>query len=142
MCHIYKKQILEQYLDAYGHVNNASYLTLFEEARWDLVTKKGLGYEYVKETGKGFVVLEVHLRFAKELTLREWITIESELISYEGKVGSIEQKIKKSDGHTATTALVKFGLFDLKRRRLIDPDPLWKTAFLTEPSSFPELQKS
>lgn len=129
MAHIYRKQILEQYLDAYGHVNNASYLTLFEEARWDLVSQKGFGYEFVQKSRKGPIVLEVNLRFAKELKLREWVTIESQLLHYDGKIGQIEQKILKEGGVLATHALLKFGLFDLELRKLIEPDEVWKKAF-------------
>lgn len=130
MKHIYKKQILEQYLDAYGHVNNASYLTLFEEARWDLVTQKGYGLEYIRQTQQGPVVLEVNLRFMRELKLRQVVTIESELIAYEAKIGQIKQHIVTEDGKVATEALFKFGLFDLKTRKLVEPDENWKKAFM------------
>ena len=34
----YEKTILEQHLDTFGHVNNAAYLVLYEEARWDFIT--------------------------------------------------------------------------------------------------------
>ena len=129
MAHIYRKQILEQYLDAYGHVNNASYLTLLEEARWDLVEGRGCGYDFVQKTRKGPVILEVNLRFAKELKLREWVTIETKLLHYDGKIGEIEQKIIKEGGAIATLALFKFGLFDLEARKLIEPDENWKRAF-------------
>jgi acyl-CoA thioester hydrolase len=130
MAHIYRKQILEQYLDSYGHVNNSSYLILLEEARWDLVESKGCGYEYVQKTQKGPVVLEVNLRFVKELRLREWVTIETQLLNYSGKIGELEQYIKKQDGELATTAFIKFGLFDLQKRKLIEPDENWKRAFI------------
>ncbi len=46
----YEVLILESYLDSFGHVNNAAYLTLFEEARWDFITKNGYGLNKVLET--------------------------------------------------------------------------------------------
>jgi acyl-CoA thioester hydrolase len=127
--HIYKKQILEQYLDFYGHVNNASYLTLFEEARWDLVSQRGFGYDFVQKTRKGPIILEVSIKFSKELRLREWVIIETKLLNYAGKIGEIEQRIIKDSGVVATSALFKFGLFDLEARRLIELDEDWKKAF-------------
>lgn len=130
MKHKYRKQILEQYLDAYGHVNNASYLTLFEEARWDLVTAKGYGFDFVQKTQKGPIVLEVNIRFMKELKLREWITIETELLHYDGKIGELKQMIVKEDSKVATEIVLKFGLFDLVSRKLIEPDTIWKQAFI------------
>ncbi len=130
MMHKYDKLILEQYLDGYGHVNNASYLTLLEEARWDLIDKKGFGFEKIMQDQIGPIVLEVNLRFTKELRLREWIEIQTQLLSYQGKIGQIEQKIiKKEDASIAAHAVLKIGLFDLKNRKLISPTPEWIMAF-------------
>lgn len=127
--HIYKKQVLEQYLDLYGHVNHASYLTILEEARWDWVTSKGYGVEYIQKSQMGPVVLEVKIKFVKELVLREWITIESRTKSWDGKIGYVEQKIYKADNTLACEAELKFGLLDLKTRRLISITEDWLLAF-------------
>lgn len=59
--------ILEGHLDTFGHVNNASYLEILEEARWDLITRNGYGLDAVRRLGIGPVVLEAHLRFVREL---------------------------------------------------------------------------
>jgi acyl-CoA thioester hydrolase len=127
--HIYRKQILEQYLDLYGHVNNASYLTILEEARWDWVNAKGFGLEYIRQHQQGPVVLEVHLKFMKELRLREWVTIESQMLEWPGKIGKVRQQIKKESGMVATEATLHFGLFDLKERKLIPVTSEWLKAF-------------
>lgn len=124
----YKVLIRESHLDSYGHVNNATYLTLFEEARWEIVTQRGYGYKKVHETGQGPVILEVNLKFLKELTLRETITITLELESYEGKIAKINQKMIKSNGDVASELKLVVGFFDLKARKLILPTPEWKVA--------------
>ena len=62
--------IKETYLDVYGHVNNATYLTLLEEARWEFITKNGYGLKKILEIGYGPVVLEVMMRYLKELRLK------------------------------------------------------------------------
>ena len=59
--------VKSKHCDLYGHVNNASYLTLFEEARWDLVAANGYTLETVKETGKGPVILEANIKYLKEV---------------------------------------------------------------------------
>ena len=41
--HDYQLVIREQHLDTFGHVNNAKYLEILEEARWDLITGNGYG---------------------------------------------------------------------------------------------------
>jgi acyl-CoA thioester hydrolase len=71
----------------------------------------------------------VSIKFSKELKLREWVSIETKLLNYSGKIGEIEQRIIKESGVVATRALFKFGLFDLEARRLIELDEGWKKAF-------------
>ena len=124
----YKILIREHHLDSYGHVNNATYLTLFEEARWEIITCRGYGYKKVHESGHGPVILEVSMKFLKELKLRESVTITLELESYEGKIGKIMQRMIKDDGEVACEMKMTMGFFDLKARKLILPTPEWKIA--------------
>ena len=119
--------IKEIYLDTFGHMNNATYLTLFEDARWDLITQNGYGLNKIKETGLGPVILELKLRFVKEIRLRETIIIESQLISYEQKIGKLMQTMLRS-GEVCCTAEMVMGLFDLKQRKLVLPTPDWLKA--------------
>lgn len=85
--------IKETYLDTFGHVNNATYLTLFEEARWDLITKNGYGLKKIQESGLGPTILEIKIVFYKELLLREQIIITTQMVSYEKKIGKILQQM-------------------------------------------------
>jgi acyl-CoA thioester hydrolase len=124
----YKLLIREFHLDTYGHVNNATYLAMFEEARWEVVTERGYGFKKVHDTGQGPVILEVNLKFMKELRLREEITITTELVDYPGKVGHLKQQMILPDGSVASEAMFTFGLFDLKARKMIEPTPEWKFA--------------
>src|SRR5690606_9893424 len=125
------------HIDTLGHVNNATYLALLEEARWDLITRRGFGLKEIQETQTGPVILEVNLKFLKEIRLRETIKITTELTSYEGRVGIMVQKMIKPDGELAAEAKFTFGLFDLKARKLIPPTPQWKQAV-----GFDEIGKS
>lgn len=126
--HEYPLIILEHYLDSFGHVNNAAYLEIFEEARWDWITKNGFGLSQIHERGIGPVVLEAHLRFQREVTNREKIIIRSHCLEYRGKIARMEQVMVREDGKAACTAEFVFGLFDLKARKLIDPTPEWLKA--------------
>jgi len=124
----YKILIREGHLDTYGHVNNARYLDMYEEARWQLVTERGYGFKRVHDSGQGPVILEVNLKFMKELRLREEITITTELVDYPGKIGRLKQQMIKPDGSVASEAVFVFGLFDLKARKMIEPTLDWKRA--------------
>ena len=119
--------IKEGYLDAFGHVNNAMYLTLLEEARWDLITKNGYGLKKIKETGLGPTILEIKLTFFKELRLREEIVIETQMLSYEKKIGKLVQKIVRN-GEVCCEAEFVIGLFSLAERKLVLPTPEWLNA--------------
>jgi thioesterase III len=119
--------IKESYLDTFGHVNNAVYLTLFEEARWDLITQNGYGLKKIQETGLGPTILEVKLAFLKELRLREKIIIETQMISYQHKIGTILQKMVR-DTDICCTAETVIGLFSLAERKLVLPTAEWLSA--------------
>lgn len=123
----YSLMIKEGHLDTFAHVNNATYLTLLEEARWDLLTQNDFGLKKIQETGMGPTILEIKLQFLKELRLREEITIETHLISYEKKIAKLAQKILRQN-EVCCEAEIVFGLFDLRQRKLILPTPEWLNA--------------
>jgi len=126
--HIYVLKILEHHLDTFGHVNNATYLELFEEARWDWITKNGYGVDKVQSLKLGPVVLEIQISFRKELKLRNEITIESFLEEYRGRIATVKQHMKDSQGSICCTATFTFGLFDLNARKLVPPTEEWLKA--------------
>jgi acyl-CoA thioester hydrolase len=127
---VYEKRILisESHLDSFGHLNHARYLELLEQARWDLITERGFGIDVIRRTRTGPVILEVTIKYMRELGPREPVVIRSELLTYEGKVGTFRQQMVKEDGALACEAIFSFGLFDLERRKLIDPTLAWQFA--------------
>ncbi|MBY0371292.1 acyl-CoA thioesterase [bacterium] len=126
--HSYETIILESHLDTLGHVNNAVYLELFEEARWDFITRGGYGLKEVQERKQGPIILEVNVRFSRELHLRDKIKITSKLVSLTGKIGKLEQIVYNGAGEESAKALFTMGFFDLKARKLIAPTPEWLKA--------------
>lgn len=126
--HEYELLIQEFHLDTFGHVNNAVYLQLFEQARWDLITNNGYGLNEVHRLQIGPTVLEVHVRFSRELRNRQTVTIKTWLDSYQGKIGKLVQQILDDAGKLCCEAVFTMGLFDLKARKLILPTPEWLKA--------------
>ena len=126
----YELTILEQHLDTFGHVNNAVYLTLYEEARWDFITKNGLGLKEILSTRVGPVLLDLNLVFKSELGLREKIKIVSQARpEMRNKfVMVLDQKILKENGKVASTMTLSVGLMDLNQRKLIAPTKEWLDA--------------
>jgi acyl-CoA thioester hydrolase len=122
---IYPIVIKEHHLDTFGHINNAVYLQLFEEARWEWITTNGYGLAKVKETGLGPTLLEVHIKFLKEIRLRQKITIESTVTSYVKKIAVVEQVMKNEAGEPCCQASFTIGLFDTVARKLVLPTKEW-----------------
>jgi thioesterase-3 len=119
--------IKETDLDSFGHMNNAKYLALFEEARWNWITQNGFGIKKMQETGIGPTILEINLRFLKELRAHDEIEIDSQVISYVGKIGKLQQKMLLNKV-VHCVAEFTIGLFDLNTRKLIQPTEEWLKA--------------
>jgi len=124
----YKMTIRESHLDTFGHVNNATYLQIYEEARWEFITENGYGLDKIKKTGLGPVILEMHIKFMQELRLRENIIIYSRTMDYSSKVGNIRQWITNGKGDVCSEIEMKIGLFDTKNRKLVKPTEEWLLA--------------
>ncbi len=126
----YDKTILEQHLDTFGHVNNAVYLSIYEEARWDFITKNGLGLSEILKSRVGPVLLDLQLTFKSELNNRDQIKIVSQARSEMRNkfVMILDQKILKENGKVASTLTLSVGLMDLNARKLISPTPEWLKA--------------
>lgn len=126
--HRYTLTILEHHLDTFGHVNNATYLQILEEARWDFITSRGFGLKEVMEMQKGPIVLEINMKFLKEIKLRQNIIVESQTISTSRMSAELRQTILSQDHVKMFEAKIIFGFFDLKLRKLISPTEQWLKA--------------
>ena len=132
----YEIVIKECHLDSFGHVNNAVYVQLYEEARWDFITKNGFGLEVIQRDQVGPVLLDLQVKFRREIKNREVIRIQSqtrEILS--SKMMVLDQKMIKADGKIASEAVFTVGFFDMKQRKLIEASPLWLKAVGVKPPS-------
>ena len=125
----YEVLIRESHLDTFGHVNNAVYVQLYEEARWDFITKNGFGLDVIQQSGKGPVILDLKVSFRREVKLREIIKITSQTLELvNSKIMVLEQKMINVQGKIASEATFTVGFFDLKERKLIEAGPEWLKA--------------
>ena len=124
----YQMLIREHHLDSFNHVNNAAYLEILEDARWEFLNIRGFGLNKIHQLGVGPVVLECHIKFIKELKLRQTITIESQMNSYEKKIGVMRQEIFNEQRESCSLATMTFGFFDMEKRKLILPSSEWLEA--------------
>ncbi len=125
----YKVMIRESHLDSYGHVNNATYVELYEEARWEFLEQGGFGFKYIHDYKEGPVVLEINVKYRKELNNREIITIRSYDFFVKGKILKMKHQMIKENGDVASEADLTFGYMNLKERKLILPPRPWLEKF-------------
>jgi acyl-CoA thioester hydrolase len=123
---VFETIVAGNHLDVFGHVNNANYLELYEEARWDFIEKNGFGLERIMRDKIGPVILDINITFKAELLNRDKIKI----ISHPGEmkhkyIMNLHQKMVKDDGTVASTLIMQIGLFDLTKRKLILPTKDW-----------------
>ncbi len=124
----YKRVIREIDLDFLGHVNHANYLSMLEEARWELIAEQGFGFDALRKSMISPVILGVNIQYRKEIRNRETITIETHTAYSVEKINSLEQVMRKENGEVAATATVTYGVMDLRARKLIPPPPMWLKA--------------
>lgn len=122
-------KIYETYLDTYGHVNNAKYLELYEQARWDWMADKGLERSLIERSGIGPVILNINISYKREVLARQVITIQTQVISLQKKIFTIQQKMFLPDGVLASEATITGGLWSMKDRKLVEPSAEWLEAF-------------
>lgn len=119
-------------LDVFGHVNNAIYLEYFEKARWDFIEKGGYGLDLIQKEKKGPVILELNLKFKKEIINRDKIMILSKYKEMKNSlVMVLYQEMRKDDGSLAASLELSVGLMDLVLRKLIKPTNHWFEAIGT-----------
>ncbi len=126
--YVYETLIRENHLDSFGHVNNAMYLQLLEEARWEAISSRGYGMREVQNSQKGPVVLELSIQFRKELKLREKVKIDMLVTELRDRIWKMEQNIFNEKGEKSAIAQITMGYFDLKNRKLIPVEPAWLQA--------------
>ena len=73
-------------------------------------------------------VLEVEIRFVREIRNRQRVTIRTWIESYSGKIGKLAQQIRDEADELCTDAVFTIGLFDMTSRRLVRPTPEWIAA--------------
>ena len=124
----YERRIRETDLDFLGHVNHAKYLSILEEARWEMIAEAGYGFDELRAAMISPVILEVNIQYKKEICNRECIVIETHTQMSPSKVGTLEQIMRKENGQIAASATIVYGVMDLKQRTLIHPPSLWLQA--------------
>ncbi len=120
--------VLETHLDTFGHMNHATYLQLFEQARWEFITARGYGLERVKKEQVGPTILALNIEYKRELRLREPVKVESETLDWNGKIGHVRQRMLNEKNEDCAILDLTLALFDMRERKIVRATDAWLEA--------------
>jgi acyl-CoA thioesterase FadM len=74
---LHAEPLRDDWLDAYGHLNEAYYLVPFSNASWALQDHFGIGVDYFERTGGAIYTVETHLLYLKEVRAPAMLEVET-----------------------------------------------------------------
>jgi len=66
--------------DRFGHVNNARYLELLEEARWEHLEERGLNASFFKEHGIFPVVVRLSIAYRRPASAGDTLDVTADVV--------------------------------------------------------------
>ncbi len=135
----HNESLKQEWLDAYGHLNEAYYLVPFSNTTWKLQEYFGIGVPYFEETGCAIYTVETHLRYLKEVRFPATLHIQSMILGVESSKLWFAHRMMVNDEKCATGEFMTLH-FDTRKSRvspipretidrlrpsIIDPHPDW-----------------
>jgi len=106
----FNRKIYGYECDVYGHLNNANYLHLYEEARSEALEDMGMSIGKLSEEGIHIYLTEINLTFKNGLTVGENVVIDTRMIKANRATSIWKQEIFNSAGKLCNIAIVR-GVF-------------------------------
>jgi len=106
----FKRKIYGYECDVYGHLNNANYLHLYEEARSEALEVMGMSIAKLSEEGIHIYLSEINLTFKIGLPVGENVVIDTRMIKANRATSIWKQEIFNSEGKLCNIAIVR-GVF-------------------------------
>lgn len=119
MIDTYRGYVSMQECDEMGHMNIQHYISKSSDSSYNLRVALGLAALDQPQTGLGYVALEHHIRFHRELRTSDLVAIRSGVVELRDKTMRIYQEMREAlDDRLAATYVVDTGCLDLATRRL------------------------
>lgn len=118
LCEVNKTRLTIRgyHCDAYGHVNNARYLELYEEARWGLL-QPAVDQHFFRDRGVIFVVVNINVSYKRPMVPDQVIDVVCGSIEYKNLSMVIHQKmIDAHNGKICSEADVTFVLLNSENK--------------------------
>jgi len=106
----YNRKIFGYECDIYGHLNNANYLHLYEEARADALEDMDMSIGKLNEEGIRIYISEINLTFKIGLPVGERVVLDTRMVKANRAISVWKQEIFNAAGKLCNIAIVK-GVF-------------------------------
>jgi len=93
--------------DIYGHLNNAMYFHIYEEARAEALNKTGYSITKFSQLGISLFVYKVEMNFLKAINLEEKVKVASEITSVNRLKSTWSQSIYNNNNILCNTVYIE-----------------------------------
>lgn len=116
---LYETTVKREWIDEYGHMNVAHYITVCDQATWAFWRHVNDGRELDEREGHEYVILENHVHYVNEVGLAAPVHVTTQLLACDDKRFVLFHWLWKSEGGVLSATNEVKGLgFDLQRRRI------------------------
>lgn len=142
MSHEMTVRVRGYHCDFYGHVNNARYLELLEEARWQWA-ESVMDLPAWQAAGFGFVVAAIDIRYRRPAPAGMLLRVCSNIARLDAKFGVFRQEVREAEGGgLLAEADVTFAVVDTRTGRALplegradEPFTAWRRSQAGPPAS-------
>lgn len=114
------------WIDAYGHLNAAHYVGIFDRVGFELLSQVGVGLDYTEATRCGIYTMNVHVAYLREVLAGDPLMLQVRLLESDSKrLLCLMELTQTRDGYLAATMEQLSLHVDLNTRRATPfPDAL------------------
>lgn len=112
----HSESLQDDWLDAYGHLNEAYYLVPFSNTTWVMQDHFKIGVDYFRETGCALYTVETHLRYLNDVRSPALMEIETLILGSEPKKIWFAHQMRV-DGAICATAEFMVLHYDTRQER-------------------------
>ena len=81
----HSEPLQDEWLDAYGHLNEAYYLVPCTNANWAMQEHFEIGVPYFEKTGCALYTLETHVRYVNEVRAPAQLQVDTLILGFDAK---------------------------------------------------------
>lgn len=94
-------------IDVIGVMWHGHYLKYLENARWALMDRIGFGYQAMRDSGYGWPIVEMHVKYVHAARLGDRLRVRASLIEWENRVSMNYLVLRADDERLARAKSVQ-----------------------------------